>query len=194
MKKLTLAFMVSSALMTITNTAMAEDIISHGQGMTIYARLENTKSGCTVLMSKYLLNLSHEDRYLPAQGSQINKQSADDHIYVQLGGENCDANEGYKNIGLKFLGTTDDSQGTSLANTDTSSSAAQGIGVQLSDMFNNIIAPNVTIAHFPGASQDGKATTSTASFPLYFSLVQLNNQVATAGNIQTNLTVQIERL
>ncbi|WP_312983295.1 fimbrial protein [Atlantibacter sp.] len=194
MKKLAIAFMVSSALMTITNTAMAEEVISHGHGMTIYARLENAKSGCTVLMSKYLLNLNHDDKSLPAQGSNINTYSADDHIYVQLGGENCDANEGYKNIGLKFLGTTDDSKGTTLANTDTSSTAAQGIGVQLSDMFNNIIEPNVTIGHFPSASPDGKSTTSTASFPLYFSLVQLNNQLATAGNIQTNLTVQIERL
>ena len=191
MKRLAIALLVSSAFMGVANTAMADDV---GHGISIYARLESAKSGCTVLMSKYVLNLMHEDRYLPVQGTQINKQSADDHVYVQLGGENCDANEGYKNIGLKFLGTADNSDGTTLANTDASSSAAQGIGVQLSDMSNKIIKPNVTIARFPIADNSGTATDKTASFPLYFSLVQLNNQQATAGSIQTNLTVQIERL
>lgn len=187
MKKLTLALVMSSTL--FAGQTLAQDV-SHG--MTIYGRLETAKSGCTVLMSKYILNLSHDDKSLPVQGKTINSSSADDHIYIQLGGENCDASEGYSKIGLKFLGTADNIEGNTLANTNTSTEAANGIGVQLADMSNQIITPNVTIAKFPGAGAN--PTDLTASFPLYFSLVQLKNQEATPGNVQTNLTVQIERL
>jgi type 1 fimbria pilin len=192
MKKLALALTLSSIMLAGTTAAQADDA-SHG--MSIYGRLETAKSGCTVLMSQYVLNLNHDDRYLPVQGDYINFSRADNHLYIQLGGENCDANEGYNNIGLKFIGTADSIEGNTLANTNTSTDAAKGVGIQLTDMSYNIITPNVTVAKFPIAEMiDSSSTTSTASFPLYFSLVQLKNQKATPGNVQTNLTVQIERL
>ncbi|WP_426446859.1 fimbrial protein [Siccibacter colletis] len=191
MKKLALMMALGAALITGSLPTYAQDF---GHGMTILGRLEGAPSGCTVLMSKYMLTLQHGEKNLPQQGSMINNSRADDHIYIQLGGKNCDAEEGYKNIGLKFLGTADSVEGNTLANVDTGSVAAQGVSVQLSDMFSNIIIPNETIATFPSANESGSPSTLTASFPLYFSLVNLKGQEATPGNIQTNLTVQIERL
>lgn len=191
MKKLALMMTLGAALIAGSLPAHAKDL---GHGMLILGRLEAAPSGCTVLMSKYMLTLQHGEEELPQQGSMINTFGADDHVYIQLGGKNCDAEEGYKNIGLKFLGTADSVEGNTLANVDTGSAAAQGVSVQLSDMYSNIIIPNTTIATFPSANESGDPSHLTATFPLYFSLVNLKGQEATPGNIQTNLTVQIERL
>lgn len=191
MKKLALALALSTISMAGAASAAPLD---NPHGMTIYGRLETAKSGCTVLMSKYVLSLSHDDKYLPNQGDKLGNAQADDHIFVQLGGENCDANENYSKIGLRFLGTADNISGTALANTDTASDAATGIGVQLSNIKSELLTPNVTIANFPGSSINSNPTDKTASFPLYFTLVRLKGQEATPGNVQTNLTVQIERL
>ncbi|WNN48401.1 fimbrial protein [Siccibacter colletis] len=192
MKKL--ALIVASGVMLISGLAHA-DMQDNSSNMTIYGRLQTAKSGCTVLMSKYVLNLTQGEKSLPYQGTEINTVRADDTVYVQLGGKNCDADEGYSRIGLKFLGTVDSVEGNTLANTDTSSAAAQGVSVQLEDMFGNIMKPNATIARFPSAaSLDGQPTDLTASFPLHLSLVRLKGQDVTPGNIMTNMTVQIERL
>lgn len=191
MKKLALALALSTIFMAGAASADQQD---NSHGMTIYGRLETAKSGCTVLMSKYVINLSHNDKYLPEQGAILGNSEADDHIYIQLGGENCDANENYSKIGLKFLGTADNTLGTTLANTDNASDAATGIGVQLSNIKSELMVPNVTVANFPGSTVTNNPTDKTASFPLYFTLVKLQGQEATPGNVQTNLTVQIERL
>ncbi|KMV32440.1 fimbrial protein [Franconibacter pulveris] len=191
MKKLALTLALGTTLIAGSVPVQAQDI---GHEMVIYGRLQTAASGCTVLMSKYVLTLHHENKNLPVQGSDINPFNADDHVYVQLGGKNCDADEGYKNIGLKFLGTADSIEGNTLANTDTSSTAAQGIGIQLTDFEHKLITPNVTVATFPGANKSGEASNLTASFPLYLSLVSLKGQESTQGNVSTNLTVQIERL
>lgn len=191
MKKLALTLALGATLIAGSVPVQAQDL---GHDMVIYGRLQTAASGCTVLMSKYVLTLHHENKSLPVQGSDINPFNADDHVYVQLGGKNCDADEGYKNIGLKFLGTADSVEGNTLANTDTSSTAAQGIGVQLTDFEHKLITPNVTVATFPGANKSGDASNLTASFPLYLSLVSLKGQESTQGNVATNLTVQIERL
>ncbi|MFW0826043.1 fimbrial protein [Cronobacter dublinensis] len=191
MKKMALTLALGATLITGSVPVQAQDL---GHDMVIYGRLQTAASGCTVLMSKYVLTLHHENKSLPVQGSDINPFNADDHVYVQLGGKKCDADEGYKNIGLKFLGTADTIEGNTLANTDTSSTAAQGIGIQLTDFEHNLIKPNVTVATFPGANKSGEATNLTASFPLYLSLVSLKGHESTQGNVSTNLTVQIERL
>jgi len=190
MKKLVLALTLSGIFLTGATSAMAD--ISHG--LSIMGRLETAKSGCTVLMSKYVVSLSHEDKSLPVQGTTINSAVSDDQVYIQLGGEHCDANENYTKIGLKFIGTPDNAMGNSLANIDTGSDAAKGVGVQLSDMENQILTPNVTIGRFFVSRNGDKETTHVASFPLNFALVQLKGKTPTPGNIQTNMTVQIERL
>ena len=192
MKKLALILTLGAGLLSGTTLAQAADM---GHDMVIYGRLETVQSGCTILMSKYVLNLYHDYSSLPVQGTALNKSEADEHIYIQLGGKNCNADEGYSKIGLKFLGSVDDVAGNTLANTDTSSTAAKGVSVQLTDMFDKMIKPNVTIARFPVAeTTNGTATGYSASFPLYFTLVQLEGKESTPGSIQTNLTVQIERL
>ncbi|MBN6044521.1 type 1 fimbrial protein [Citrobacter sp. ku-bf4] len=196
MKKKSLILAVSCALISvITPLRAAETTQDSGQDFVVYGRLERVKSSCTVLMSKYVLSLHHSATLLPEQGSPVTSMVPDDHIYIQLGGDNCDAEEGYKNIGLKFVGKADDIDGSVLENTDTSESAATGIGIQLFGMDKSAIVPNVTIARFPAAvSGDGSPTTHPASFPLNLALVKLKNSSVTLGSVKTNLTVQIERL
>ena len=190
MKKLVLALTLSGIFLTGATSAMAD--ISHD--LSIMGRLETAKSGCTVLMSKYVVNLYHEDKSLPVQGTPINSTYSDDQVYIQLGGEHCDLSAVGGNVGLKFIGTPDNSMGNTLANIDTGSDAAKGVGVQLSDLQNQILIPNVSIGHFfAWEGADGKYGHSN-SFPLNFALVQLKGQTSTPGNIQTNMTVQIERL
>lgn len=192
MNKFVLMLAASCALISSATPLYAAD---SGHDFVVYGRLEKAKSGCTVLMSKYVLDLHHNINALPEQGSAIAAMTPDEHIFIQLGGDNCDADEGYKNIGLRFVGAADDVDGSVLANTDTSETAAVGIGIQLFDMFHTAITPNVTIAKFPAAAlAGGNAATHTASFPLNLSLVQLKNATATMGAVKTNLTVQIERL
>lgn len=203
MKKRICALTLSCALISSALSVQAEetsaknsdDINIIGRDLTIMGRLEKVQSGCTVLMSKYMLNLEHKENYLPEQGDPSKVSSPDDKVYIQLGGEHCDADEGYFKIGLKFIGTVDDAEGNVLGNVATGESAAKGIGIQLSDMFNDLIEPNVTIAKFPSAAvNNGKATDQVASFPLNFSLVKLKGQDVTPGSVKTNMTVQIERL
>lgn len=196
MKKTSLILAVGCALISvITPSWSAETTQDTGQDFFVYGRLERAKSSCTVLMSKYVLSLHHTATLLPEQGSPVTSMVPDDHINIQLGGDNCDADEGYKNIGLKFVGKNDNIDGSVLANTDTSESAATGIGVQLFGKDNGAIVPNVTIARFPAAViGDGRPTTHPASFPLNLALVKLKNSSVTLGSVKTNLTVQIERL
>lgn len=196
MKKIALMVAAGCALIASAASSYAADVAQDdGQNFMVYGRLESAKSGCTVLMSKYVLDLHHAITSLPMQGSAITSMTPDEHIFIQLGGDNCDANEGYKNIGLRFVGAVDDIEGSVLANTDTSESAATGIGIQLWDMNRTAIKPNVTIGRFPAAAvSNGNPTNLPASFPLNFSLVQLKNGAVSLGSVKTNLTVQIERL
>lgn len=190
MKKLAFSFSIGCLLTASAFSAQAEDI---QHGLNIYGKLQVPASSCNVLMSKYVVSLHTDDRSLPKQDEK--GHLADDRIYIQLGGDSCDADEGYKNIGLKFIGTVDDAVGNVLANTASGTSAAQGVGIRLSDMFNKVIVPNSTVALFPSAKPlDGQPTQYSASFPLNLTLVQLKDQDATPGNVQTNMTVQIERL
>ncbi|MND81476.1 Fimbrial protein [compost metagenome] len=196
MKKLALALSLALSGLIMAGSAAATEpdgYIPHG--MTIYGRLETAKSGCTVLMSQYVINLTHADTHLPDQGTADGASQADSHMYIQLGGEHCDAEENYSKIGLKFLGQADNIDGSTLANTSTGSNAASGIGIQLTDINNNILTPNVTVSKFlENANAGTNPTNLTASFPLYLTLVKLKNQGVKAGNVQTNMTVQIERL
>lgn len=191
MRQLTLAIALSCSLITGIAQANADDI-SHD--LNIYGKLQTAKSGCNVLMSKYIINLNNTANSLPEQGEKVNTVAADDKIYITLGGDDCDANEGYLKIGLKFMGSVDDGEGSTLANTDNSSAAAQGVGIQLSDMFDKIIKPNVDTGLFPNAVYSGGTSTATPSYPLNFTLVHLKNHEATTGSVKTNLVVQIERL
>lgn len=190
MKKLVFSFSIGCLLTASAFSAQAEDI---QHGLNIYGKLQVPASSCNVLMSKYVVSLHTDDRSLPKQDEK--GHLSDDRIYIQLGGDSCDADEGYKNIGLKFIGTVDDAVGNVLANTASGTSAAQGVGIRLSDMFNKVIVPNSTVALFPSAKPlGGQPTNLSASFPLNLTLVELKDQDATPGNVQTNMTVQIERL
>lgn len=192
MTKFALLFSASCVFFLTAQGIHAQDI-AYQHGLAIYGKLQTQPISCTVLMSKYVIQLHHDDESLPEQDDEHLSGRKDDLIYIQLGGDTCDANEGYKNIGLKFLGPVDDVIGNVLANTASGSNAAQGVGIKLADWRYNTIIPNSTVSLFPSATS-GKSTDLAATFPLNLVLVKLKGQAATPGNIQANMTVQIERL
>lgn len=190
MKKRVFSFSIGCLLAASVFSVQAEDT---PHGLAVFGRLQSAPVSCRVLMSKYVINLHHSQGTLPSQEQSGNPY--DDAIYIQLGGDSCDANEGYKNIGLRFIGTADSAMGNSLANTATGSSAAEGVGIRLGDVYGHVITPNSTVALFPASSSTkGQPTNKEAFFPLSLTLVQLKDQEATIGDVQTNMTVQIERL
>lgn len=115
MKKLVLALTLSGIFLTGATAFGCFQTTHNRQAM----RYVSHCAGGTVLMSKYVVSLYHEDKSLPVQGTTINSAVSDDQVYIQLGGEHCDANETSGNIGLKFIGTPDNSMGNTLANIDT---------------------------------------------------------------------------
>lgn len=187
MKKVALFFSAGCALFMATSVTAAA---ASPHGLSIYGKLQEQPISCTVLMSKYVVQLSAETTRLPEQDNTHPTLTKDDVIHIRLGGDNCDANESYKNIGLKFLGTADEAYGTVLANKTGDSSGATGVGVQLMDGSNNTrIIPNSTVGMFP-PSTNGTLT----DFTLNLSLVKLKGQTATTGSVKSDMTVQIERL
>lgn len=97
------------------------------------------------------------------------------------GSEECYALVVSNHLGYRFVGIPDDSEGTVLANSDTSSLAAEGVGIGVFDMHGKFL--------------DIKKTVPTASLDrITMQAVSLKGQRPTVGNVSGNLTVQIERL
>lgn len=85
-------------------------------------------------------------------------------------------------IAYKFKGTADEADGNVLANALTDSTAATGVGIGIFDENNHPVAVNTG--------------TLPAKEDTIFGLqmVELNGQSGVAGNINSTVTVEIERL
>ncbi|WP_446030291.1 fimbrial protein [Lelliottia amnigena] len=103
------------------------------------------------------------------------------HLEVQ-GPDTCDTLVKEGKIAYRFSGKTDDADGTVLANSVTDNTAAKGVGVGIYDANNKPV--NVNGGLLP-AQKD-------TVFGLQ--MVQLKGQEAVAGNINSYVTIDIERL
>ncbi|EBY8275685.1 type 1 fimbrial protein [Salmonella enterica subsp. enterica serovar Braenderup] len=99
------------------------------------------------------------------------------------GDEQCNDLVSQGKMAYKFIGTADNALGTSLTNTLTGESAANGIGIALYNTDGQILSIN-----------KDTVTATTTPTHLGLGLVKLDGQEATAGSVQGSLTIQIERL
>lgn len=89
----------------------------------------------------------------------------------------------YGKVAVYLHGQADSAKGNVLANTDTSETAAKGVGIAMTLANGQVLAPE-------GAS----FTPSTATENINFYQVQLSGQKAEPGSIQSNLTLDFVRL
>lgn len=140
-----------------------------------------SQSVCTVNLGQAAIALNADVSELVAQGvttTPVNKVDM-----TITGDDQCKALVSEGKMAYKFLGSADNAMGTSLANTRTGGDAASGIGIALYNTDGEILSIN-------------KDTLPASETPTHLGLglVKLDGQEATAGSVQSALTIQIERL
>ncbi|WP_105638701.1 fimbrial protein [Cronobacter dublinensis] len=156
------------------------DVIS--APLNITGMLRTSSTGCTVVLSKETVALTHDVSQMSGQSDvEVIPDAA---VGIRITGDNeCYQRLAQNQLAYKFYGTPDSAEGNVLANTDTSEGAAQGVGVRLSDESNRLIAIST-----------GTLQASSSESFLRMSLVKLSGQQATAGSVKSTLTVQVEQL
>lgn len=135
---------------------------------------------CQVTLSESTVSLLDKAETLIKQGEHATAPTL---IHASIEGvEECGTlmNEG--KMAFKFQGTADNADGTVLANVLTDSSAAKGVGIGIFDETNAPVAVNTGLV--------------AAKLDTVFGLqmVQLSGQTPVEGNINSIVTVEIERL
>ncbi|EOT1171556.1 fimbrial protein [Cronobacter dublinensis] len=166
-----------SAALLIACTVHAED---RAASIAITGTLTEAAFACSVGLSESSVSILDRADTLIKQGSDATSPIV---IHATIGGgPKCDDLVDQGKIAYRFEGTADNADGTVLANSLTDETAAKGVGIGIFDSDNKPVAVNA--GRLP-------AQTDTA-FGLQ--MVQLTNHDAVAGNINSTVTVQIERL
>lgn len=158
--------------------AQAEDISAT---LSITGTATKGTTGCAVNMNPTTISLeSIPTNAMPWQGGDTIPKNP---INLSISGSSeCYALVLENRMAYRFVGTPDAVEGTVLANTDTSSLAAQNVGVGVFDMHGKFLDIKKTVP-----VQDLERIT--------LQVVTLKGlEKATAGNVTADLTVQIERL
>lgn len=178
MKKALMAIAVSA--MFVTGATLADTNSPATLSITGTVTDNTTPVACGVSLSTASVSLSGMVSSMKTQG-----QYASGGTPVALnvtGGAQCDQLVNTNGLAYRFTGTVDDADGNVLANTATGDNAAAGVGV-------GVFAINGAPYSINQGQHDAN---DTHSFML--SLVKLTGQTATAGSVQSTLTVQLDRL
>lgn len=176
MKKTLLAFTLATIFMA--SVAQAED---HSATVEISGSvISDTESECNVYVATPSVTLSGKIENLPTQG-----QSATTPVPLNYSVTGGDLNTGRcsDKVAFQFHGVVDDADGTTLANTDTGTSAAQGVGIGLFDKYSNPININ-----------DNTVLPDQAVDVVYLQMVKLNGKTPVEGTVHGSMTVDIVRL
>lgn len=155
--------------------------------ISISGSVSESNFSCAVLLDESSVSLIQDSDTLIKQGDNATTPTL-----VKIAVSGGDANGGPNlcntlihegKIAYKFLGTTDNADGTSLANVLSDETAAQGVGIGIFDDQNKPIAANT-----------GLLLAKEEVTTIGLQMVQLHNQTPVAGNINSTVTVQIERL
>lgn len=166
---------IASSLATAMTWA-SEDISSTvGISGTIYS-----SEPCEVSLTSNVMQLGDTAiSALPLQGKNINPEHTSS-IGIQFTGDSCKRAKGFKLIG------TADKTGTTLLNSLTSESAAQGVGIGIYKHSGVPVELNT--------GTNPIIPESYGAYPIYFNLVKLNDEEQTSGPVQASLTVELETL
>lgn len=166
-----------SATLLLASAAQAKDMAAH---MAISGTLRPAEFSCSVGLSESSVSILENSDTLIKQGD-----NATSPVTVQVsvdGGPECAKLKNEGKIAYKFMGVADDADGTVLANSLTDETAAKGVGIGIFNGQNELVPVNTGRLGAQGGSTFG------------LQMVQLTNQEAVAGNINSTVTVQIERL
>ncbi|AKE60652.1 fimbrial protein [Citrobacter farmeri] len=180
MKKSILGLAVSALF--VVGAAQAEinpnDV---GATLIVSGAVTANQSACTVNLGQPSIALEADVSDLVLQGATTVPTHTVDMIIN--GDDQCKALISQGHMAYKFIGTADNAQGTSLANSLVGGNSASGIGVALYNTDGQILSIN----------KDKLAASATPTH-LGLGLVKLDGLEATAGSVQAALTIQIERL
>ncbi|EOI3568031.1 fimbrial protein [Cronobacter dublinensis] len=147
----------------------------------------SAEDACEVTLSKSSVNLTENINRMITQGDKATSITP---LSMTVAGVDSESTCGRKiydgKIAVRFVGTYDNADGTSFANTATGSDAASGIGIGLFETSNEPID-----IHQPYQLKT-KSNIVVQFFGLQ--LVKLHGQNATIGKVSGDMTVQIERL
>ncbi|EOU9549520.1 fimbrial protein [Cronobacter dublinensis] len=143
-------------------------------------------SGCAVSLSRTSVDLGNQKiELLPAVATSPTNTTSSVMVVASLTGAGCtdytNTDNYYAHTALQFNGVADSTESTVLANTLSDDTAAKGVGVGLYTIdgtrFN--INENIPLS-------DGR-------FPFFIGMVKINDN-ASAGKVQSSLTVSVEHL
>lgn len=145
---------------------------------------KSTDIDCSIRLSQETLSLSQNMSELIDQGKNDYAQKGAPITISSLeGGQKCYSQLEDGKLAYRFIGTADNADGTVLANADSSETGAKGVGIGI---FGSDFAPLKV--------NSDTLTAGTKGSVVNFALVKLTGQQPVAGNIQTTLTIQLERL
>ena len=171
MKKTLLAFALASLFMT-----GAVQAVDHSATVDINGTLTRNTTECNIITSASSLTLQSHIENLPNQGSNATNSASG--IMLAINDSSCNGK-----VVLQLHGQADYADGTTLANTDSSDTAAKGVGIGI---FNNDLAPLEI--------NKSNITLSTNSSAIFLQMVKLNNQTPVEGTVHGSLTIDVVRL
>lgn len=155
--------------------------------LSISGTVSEGQFSCGVLLDESSVSLIQDSDTLIKQGDNATTPTL---VKITINGGDANGGGNLCNdlitegkIAYKFTGTADNADGTSLANTLSDQTAAQGVGIGIFDDQNKPIAANT-----------GLVLAKEEVTTIGLQMVQLHNQTPVAGNINSTVTVQIERL
>ena len=149
--------------------------------LSVTGTVTANESVCSVDLSDTTVALSEDISTMVEAGQTPSKFK--NVVINTKGDKNCQSMINQGKLAYKFLGTADEVDGSTLANSASAETAAKGVGIGLYNMDGTSLKLN----------EDTVPATSTG-YNLLLSLVKLTGQEASAGDVQGALTVQIERL
>ena len=175
MKKLFPISLISAFF--VLGVAQASDIPAT---LSISGSATNMLAGCTVNINPSTISLeSIPLNAMPWQGGNTIPRNP---VNVSISGSSeCYALALANRLAYRFVGTPDAVEGPVLANTDTSTQAAAGVGIGLYDMHGKFLSIKDTV---PVANLERMS----------MQVVSLKGQRATEGSVTGTLTIQLERL
>ncbi|MCU7784376.1 fimbrial protein [Lelliottia amnigena] len=179
-KRLLTGFAISALLAAMPAMAVQTDNISTTIQINGVAT-SDYELACAVVPSESSVSLLEMPDTLIKQGADATSP-VQVHLAVVGPTDKCDLLVEAGKIAFRFSGKSDNAEGTALGNSLTDDTAAKGVGVGIFDANNKPVSVNAGLLV---AQKD-------TVFGLQ--MVQLKGQEAVAGNINSFVTIDIERL
>ncbi|ELY3770848.1 type 1 fimbrial protein [Cronobacter dublinensis] len=176
MKKLALVIAMGVFFMAGASQAASNDVSAT---LAITGSVQSADNGCTIELDRSVMHIGDYDMAsLPFQG-QSSSSTANTNT-ARFTGDNCSGG----GIAIKFTGTADDQEGSAFVNTTTGSAAAQGIGISVyNGLSNSVMTPNTS-----------SSVVLNKEFLFKVGMVKLKNASTAPGQVQSSITVEVERL